>query len=58
MNITGAIYAAAATLNMHGNGGTFGSQIIASAMTMVGNGAANVNYGAAQPLGLSFGLVQ
>ncbi len=44
---------------MRGNGdSTVASQIIASAISLAGNGEVNVNYGAAQPQGLSFGLVQ
>ncbi|HZW30874.1 MAG TPA: pilus assembly protein TadG-related protein [Isosphaeraceae bacterium] len=59
MNITGTLYAPAATLSMRGNGdSTVASQIIASAISLAGNGEVNVNYGAAQPQGLSFGLVQ
>ncbi len=43
-SISGAIYGASANLNISGNGGQIGSQIIVSTLTLKGNGAATVNY--------------
>jgi Flp pilus assembly protein TadG len=43
-SISGAIYGASANLNIAGNGGQIGSQIIVSTLTLKGNGAATVNY--------------
>jgi hypothetical protein len=46
MNLTGSIYAAAAEIDLTGNGSSdvFGSQIIANNMTVTGNGSVNVSY--------------
>jgi len=56
MNITGTIYAPSAPISMTGSGDTFGSQIIASTMSMVGNGTVTMNAG---PGGVRlFGLVE
>jgi Flp pilus assembly protein TadG len=43
-SVSGAIYGATANLNISGNGGQIGSQIIVSTLTLKGNGAATVNY--------------
>jgi hypothetical protein len=47
LNVTGTIYAPAASLEDTGNGTTdvFGSQIIANSMTLKGNGTVNVKFG-------------
>jgi hypothetical protein len=60
LNATGTIYAPAAQVVTSGNGGNVGSQIIASSLTMNGNGDA-VAYGTTpgnHAATRSFGLVE
>jgi hypothetical protein len=57
-NISGTLYAADAGVQLSGNGDTLGTQIIASTLSMSGNGSVIVNGGGPQAEDRLFGLVE
>ena len=59
MNISGTFYAAAATLQVSGNGDTIGSQYISYDLQVAGNGTVNLPYSASTSAKTrQYGLVQ
>jgi hypothetical protein len=58
MNLSGTVYAAAARMNVAGNGDSLGSQYVSYDLQVTGNGTVNVRYGNSTARTRIFGLVE